>query len=243
MSPEKQIQFKLPSQKQWYGPNYLLISVLFLLPAVLFILGVILFLNSSPPAFNETKQNVPVAAPVQNLPPALPKAHKSVKPVPDEVKQPDLKKQAGNLFNYVFDEGIFSKPLNTLSSREFLKDQESQTVILRLDYDVSEPNSLSGVYFKTQGLDLSRVKHISFSAKSGEGKALPDRFRVEFRDQLSTVRRFSVIQMTHDWRLYDFDFNVNKPTNISEMTFLFEHAKVGPLAAAGTIYFKDLKIE
>ena len=241
---EKQIQIKLPSQRQWYGPNYLLIAVLFLLPVILFILGVILFLNSSPPAFNETKRNISASVPVQNLSPALPGTHKLAERVSEDAEQPpDLRKQAGNLFGYVFDEGVFSEPSNAHASHDFFMDQESKTILLRLNYDVSLRNSFAGIYFKTHSLDLSKVKRISFLAKSGEEKLFPDRFRIEFKDQSSSVRRFSVTPVAYDWHLYEFDFNVDRPTNISEVAFIFENTKVGTLAAAGTVYLKDLTIQ
>ena len=241
---EKRIQIQFPSEKQWRHPNYLLIAVLFLLPAVLFVLGIILFMKSLPPAFDEMEQTVSVSAPIQTHLAAQPETHKSIEEVSKDIKQPsDLRKQAGSFFGYVFDEHVFFRPANAFASHEFSVDRESKTAVLRLDYNVSPENSFSGVSFKTRGLDLSQMKHFSFSAKAGEGKPLPDRFRIEFKDQSSTVRRFSVAPVAYDWRLYDFDFKVSEPVSISEVAFVFEHARVGPLAATGTVYVKDLTIE
>jgi hypothetical protein len=226
--------------------NYWLISILFLLPAALLILGVILFLNSSPPpSSNKTKQNISVrTAELQKS--VLPTEARDLKINPvvlPTAQKPDLKKQAGNLFNYVFDEGIFSKPSNARAHREFVADQKSGTVILRIDYDVSHEQSVSGLYFKTRNLDLSKMKRLSFSAKADDGKALPDRFRIELKSNASLVRRFSVAPMARDWRFYHFDFDFGEPTEISEMALVFENALVGRGAAVGTVYLKNLTIE
>jgi hypothetical protein len=217
--------------------NYLLISVLFVLPVILLILGVILFLNASPTlVLKKTEPSISISVDKRDL--------NLVKATPKRIaEKPNLMKQAGSLFNYVFDEGVFFKPSAARASRQFLMDRESKTVLLRVDYDVSPQNSISGIHFKTRNLDLSQLKHVSFSAKAGENKPLPVRFRIEFKNGSSSVRRFSVAPVAYEWNSYRFDFDVANPTDISEIVLVFEHEKVGPAATAGTVDFKNLTLE
>ena len=232
---------KVGSKKE--SLNYGLIAVLFLLPVVLLISGVILFLNSSPlPPQSHSVKFVPklekaISKPqVRNL--------DLIKTAPKLATQkPDLAKQAGNFFNYVFDKNVFSEPAGAYANHQFLMDETSKTAFLRMDYDVSLPNSFSGVHFKTRNLDLSKLKYMSFSVKAGEGKPFPDRFRIELKNRSSLVRRFSVTPLTHDWQSYRFDFDVSQGTDISEVVFLFENTKVGPGAVKGTVDFKNLTVE
>ena len=160
-----------------------------------------------------------------------------------EAEQVDLRKKAGSFFNYVFDEGVFFKPNWGFADREFYKDEETNTIILRINYDVYPQDSFSGMYFKTRDLDLSKVHHLSFNLKAHPGKPIPDQFRIEFKDRFSTVRGFAVKAVTRDWRRYTFEFNARQPTLVSEVVFVFENSRVGPLNASGTIYIKDLTIE
>ena len=157
-------------------------------------------------------------------------------------EQFDLRKKAGNFFNYVFDEGVFFKPNWGYAEREFYEDSESKQVILRITYDVFPQSSFSGMYFKIRGLDLSKVHRISMNVKSDPGKSVPNQFRIEFKDQLSTVRGFAVSPISKDWKNYAFDFNTLKPTPVGEMVFVFENIRVGALNTSGTVYIKDLTI-
>ncbi len=161
----------------------------------------------------------------------------------EEAEQVDLRKKAGTLFNYAFDEGVFFKPDWGFADREFYKEEETGAILLRIDYDVYPQDSFSGMYFKTRDLDLSKVHHISFDLKAHPGKSIPDQFRIELKDEFSTVRGFSVKSISRDWRHYTFEFNAQKPTPISEIVFVFENSRVGPLNASGTVYVKDLTIE
>ena len=154
-----------------------------------------------------------------------------------------FRKKAGSLFHYVFDEGVFYKPNWGYANREFYKDETEDAVVLRLDYDVYPQNSFSGMYFKIRGLDLSKVRHLSFNLRGDAEKPSPQQFRIEFKDQLSIVRGFAVKPITHDWRFYSFDFNAQRPTPVSEMVFVFENTRVGPLNTNSTVYLKDLNIE
>ena len=157
-------------------------------------------------------------------------------------EQLDLRKKAGSLFNYVFDEGVFYKPNWGYANREFYQ-EETGEVRLRMDYDVYPQDSYSGMYFKIRDLDLAKIRHLSFSLKADSGKPLPEQFRIEFKDKFSTVRGFAVKPITYDWRFYAFDFNAQRPTPISEMVFVFENSRVGPLSTNGTFFVKDLTIE
>ncbi len=161
----------------------------------------------------------------------------------EEAEQVDLRKKAGTLFNYVFDEGVFFKPDWGFADREFYKEEETNTIVLRIDYDVYPQGSFSGMYFKTRDLDLSKVHRFSFYLKAHPGKPIPNQVRIEFKDQFSTLRGFTVKSITRDWQLYSFDFNAQKPTPVSEVVFVFENSRVGPLNASGTVYVKDLTIE
>lgn len=158
-------------------------------------------------------------------------------------EQVDLRKKVGTLFKYVFDEGVFFKPNWGYAEREFYEDPETKQVILRINYDVFPQNSFAGMYFKTRDLDLSKVHRMSMNVKSDPGKPIPDQFRIEFKDQLSTVRGFAVKPISRDWKNYNFELNVVKPTLVGEMVFVFENTRVGALNTSGTVYVKDLMIE
>ena len=158
-------------------------------------------------------------------------------------EQVDLRKKAGAMFNYVFDEGVFFKPDWGFADREFYESPDSKEVILRLDYDVFPQNSFSGMYFKTRDLDLSKVKRISMNVKADSDKPVPDQFRIELKDQLSTVRGFAVKPISKDWKNYTFEFNTAKATPVGEIVFVFENTRVGPLNTSGRVYIKDLVVE
>ncbi|MBI3999587.1 MAG: FecR domain-containing protein [Candidatus Omnitrophica bacterium] len=163
--------------------------------------------------------------------------------VQEVAEQVDLRKKAGSFFNYVFDEGVFFKPNWGYAEREFYQDEDTKAVILRLHYDVYPQDSYSGMYFKIRGLDLSQVQRLTFSMKGAAGKPLPNQLRIEFKDKFSIVRGFSIKPVTEDWRFYAFDFNAQKPTFVSEMVFVFENSRIGPLSTKGAVYLKDLQIE
>lgn len=160
-----------------------------------------------------------------------------------EAEQIDLRKQAGSLFQYAFDEGVFFKPKWGYADREFYEDEEEGKVLLRINYDVYPEYSYSGMYFKTRNLDLSKVHRITFSLKSDPDKPVPDQFRIELKDNYSTVRGFAVKPVQPSWRFYSFDFNAQTETPVTEITFVFENTKVGPLNTNSTVYLKDLVIE
>lgn len=185
----------------------------------------------------------------------------TVESVEEVAEQLDLRQKAGSFFKYVFDEGIFYTPHWGYANREFYEvsskielappeglpsvfsKEDPGTVILKLDYDVFPQDSFSGIYFKIRDLDLSKVKRLSFRLKGDPEKPLPDQFRIELKDNLSTVRGFAVKPITRDWRLYDFHFNATKPAPISEVVLVFENSKVGPLNTNGIVYIKELTIE
>ncbi|MBI1978116.1 MAG: FecR domain-containing protein [Candidatus Omnitrophica bacterium] len=158
-------------------------------------------------------------------------------------EQIDLRKKAGTLFKYVFDEGVFFKPNWGFANREFYEEGEPKGVVLRLDYDVYPKDSFSGMYFKVRDLDLSKAKHLTFSLRGSSEKELLQQFRIELKDQFSIVRGFAVKPITRDWRFYGFDFSAPKATPVSELVFVFENSRVGALATNGTVYLKDINIE
>lgn len=158
-------------------------------------------------------------------------------------EQLDLRKKAGNFFKYVFDEGVFFKPNWGYAEREFYEDPELKQVIFRLDYDVFPQSSFSGMYFKTRDLDLSKKRHISLNVKADASKPVPDQFRIELKDHMSTVRGFAIKGITTNWNNYSFELTAAKPTPVDEMVFVFENTRVGPLNTNGTVYIKDLIIE
>lgn len=163
---------------------------------------------------------------------------------PEEMAaQLDLRDEAGSFFEYVFDEGVFYKPHWGYTSREFYKEEHTGSVILRIDYDVYPQGCYAGLYFKTRDLDLSKVRHLSFDLKAEAGRPVPQQFRIEFKDRFSIVRGFSVKPIGEEWQTYGFDLNVQRPTPVTEMVFVFENSKIGPLSTNGTLYLKDLHIE
>ena len=163
---------------------------------------------------------------------------------PEEIaKQLDIRKETGSLFKYVFDEGVFYRLNWGYANHEFYKEEGTGTVMLRMDYDVYPDGCFSGMYFKTRDLDLSKVKHLSFQAKADPKKPAPEQFRIEFKDKFSILRGYSVKSLTKDWNFYAFDFNTQKPAPVSELVFVFENSRVGPLAADGAVLIKDLNIE
>ncbi|OGX06179.1 MAG: hypothetical protein A3G87_02250 [Omnitrophica bacterium RIFCSPLOWO2_12_FULL_50_11] len=160
-----------------------------------------------------------------------------------EVKeQHDLRKQAGNLFQYVFDEGVFYTPNRGYAHREYF-DGEDGKVVLRADYDVYPQGSFSGLYFKTRDLDLSKARRMNFELRAQLGKPVPDMVRLELKDGMSIVRGFSAKLVSDEWRLYSFDFNAKKASPISEVVFVFENSRIGPLNTKGTVDIKNLTIE
>ena len=163
--------------------------------------------------------------------------------VKEAAEQVDLRKKAGTFFNYAFDEGVFFKPNWGYADREFYQEERTSAVLLRLSYDVFPQGSFSGMYFKTRDLDLSKVHRLTFQLKAHPGKPIPDQFRIEFKDQFSIVRGFAVKPITRDWRFYSFEFNARQATPVSEMVFVFENSKAGPLSLSGTVYIKDMNIE
>ena len=158
-------------------------------------------------------------------------------------EQVDLRKEAGSLFQFVFDEGVFFKPNWGYANREFYKETETGEVILRVDYDVYPQDSFSGTYFKLRGFDLSKAKRFTFSLKAEAEKSIPDQFRIEFKDRFSTVRGFAVKPITRDWHFFAFDFNAQQSTPVTEMVFVFENSKIVPMNTNGTVFIKELTIE
>jgi len=165
----------------------------------------------------------------------------SFTPTEEIKRQRDLTKEAGSLFKYVFDEGTFFTPNLGYAERTFYKDDDG-VVVLRVHYDVYPQDSYSGIYLKTRDLDISKFKGLSFELRSASDQPIPNLIRIEMKDRLSTVRGFAVKPITRDWRLYAFNFNAQKQTPVTEIVFVFENTRVGPLSLIGTVYIKNISI-
>jgi len=161
----------------------------------------------------------------------------------EEIKeQLELRQEAGNFFQYVFDEGTFFTPNRGYARREFYKDKTGE-VLLKVDYDVYPQDSFTGLYFKMRNFDVSKFSRMNFELKAESGKPAPKRIRVEAKQGVTTARGFAVKPITDEWRLYSFKFNAQKPTPVSEIVFVFENLKVGAFSTKGTVYIKNLTLE
>lgn len=157
-----------------------------------------------------------------------------------EARQQDLSKEAGNLFQFVFDQGTFYAPDFGFAQREFFKDPLSGEVWLSIEYDVFPTSSMAGVYLKTRGLDLSKFSSFEFEAKGVEAEGIPAGFRVELKAE-SVLRAYALRNLTQKWQTFQYPLNFKKPTSISEITLLFANDKVGEYKQ-GSVLLRNFKL-
>jgi len=142
-----------------------------------------------------------------------------------EARQLDLSKEAGSLFQYVFDHGTFYTPQFGFAEREFIKDAVTGKVRLELSYDVFPKTSFGGVYLKTRNFDLSRFKALKFQARGDPKEGYPESIRIELKSGRSVIRAFAPRDFKESWQSFAFPFRVNRPTPISEITLVISHEK------------------
>lgn len=160
-----------------------------------------------------------------------------------EAAQINLSKKAGNLFNYIFDHGVFYQEKWGWANREFVEPEEAgEPVYLQTDYDVFPKGSWVGVYLKTRNLDLSKVKSFSVDARRAPGKNYPDYIRLEFKTKFTIVRTFALKMVREDWQTYTFPVTFSKETPITEVTVIFTNDKVGP-NKTGSVQLKNFHAE
>ncbi|MBI4115765.1 MAG: FecR domain-containing protein [Candidatus Omnitrophica bacterium] len=159
-----------------------------------------------------------------------------------EARQLDLSKEAGTLFQFVFDHGTFYTPQFGFAEREFIKDETTGKVHLKVDYDVFPVGVVVGVYIKIRDLDLFQFKSLSFQARGDADEGFPESFRVELKTKEGITRLFTPRDLKATWQDFQFPLTVTKPTPISEMTLVFSNEKAGE-HKKGTVYFKELNLE
>ena len=156
-----------------------------------------------------------------------------------EAKQLDLSKMAGSLFDYVFDHGTFYTPEFGHAEREFMKDETSEKVYLKIDYDVFPSGSFVGVYIKTRNLDLAKFKGIEFQARTNPEEGYPESMRMELKTETGLARVFVPRDFKQTWQTYKYPLIVRQPTPITEIALVFSNEKVGNFKK-GTLYLRDL---
>ena len=159
-----------------------------------------------------------------------------------EARQLDLSKKAGGLFEYVFDHGTFFTPNFGFSNREFVLDPASGDVYLTVDYDVFPAGSFVGVYMKTRNLDIAKFQGISFEVRGDVENTFPDSFKIEFKSGSGVVRAFNPRDLKGQCLSFKFPFKFSRSTNLSEITLVFAHDKVGP-NKKGMIHIRNVELE
>lgn len=159
-----------------------------------------------------------------------------------EARQLDLSKEAGNLFQYVFDHGTFFTPKFGFADREFIKDDATGKVHLEVSYDVFPTGSFVGTYMKTRNLDLAKFKGLKFQARGDPEEGYPESIRIELKSGTSVVRAFAPRDFKESWQSFVFPFRVNKPTPVSEVALVFsnEKAKEHP---KGKLHLREIDFE
>ncbi len=141
--------------------------------------------------------------------------------------QENLAKEAGTLFQYVIDQGTFYTPRIGFATREYLKDPNSGEVLLEVDYDVFPKGSFVGMYIKTRDLDLSRFSGISFDMRRASDEGFPESVKIEIKTKSGVIKSVRPHTFKKKWQTYSFDMDFKVPTNITEVTLVFEHDRVG----------------
>jgi hypothetical protein len=145
-----------------------------------------------------------------------------------EIRQKDLAKNAGNLFDYVFDHGTFYMPKFGFAMREFeVDDVSGGEVNLNVEYDVYPRGTFAGVYMKTRNFDLSNFSALTFDIRRMPGEGYPDGFRIEFKSGNQVVRAFAPRVIKPDWVKEELKLQASRETPVEEITFVFTHDKVG----------------
>lgn len=158
-----------------------------------------------------------------------------------EARQLDLSKEAGNLFQYVFDHGTFYTPKFGFTNREFVKDEATGEVHLEIEYDVFPTGSYVGIYFKTRNLDISKFKGLEFEVRGLPEEGYPESMKIEFKSGAGVVRAFVPRDFKEKWAKFQYPLRFNRATDLTEITFVFSNEKVGS-AKKGMIHVRNLTL-
>jgi hypothetical protein len=159
-----------------------------------------------------------------------------------EARQMDLSKEAGNLFQYVFDHGTFYTEKFGYCEREFIKDEATGKVHLEVNYDVFPTGSFAGMYIKTRDLDMSKFKALSFQLRINPEEGFPESFRIELKSGSGIARLFVPREFKPNWQTFQFPLRFNQPTKITEITIVFGNEKAGT-HKKGSMALRDLTLE
>lgn len=158
-----------------------------------------------------------------------------------EAHQLDLSKQAGNLFQYVFDHGTFYTPNFGFADREFIQDEATGKVYLKLSYDVFPAGSFVGAYIKTRDLDLAKFKSFDFQVRGDLEEGFPDSVKIEMKSGSGIVRAFVPRDFKGTWQTFQFPLRFSRPSPISEVTIVISNEKSGN-AKKASLYFRDFTL-
>lgn len=158
-----------------------------------------------------------------------------------EARQLDLSKEAGNLFEFVFDHGTFYTPKFGYAGREFIKDEAAGQVRLEVEYDVFPVGSFVGVYLKTRNLDLSQFKGFEFQTRGDPEEGFPQSLRIELKTSTGILRIFNPKDFKSSWQSFGFPFRFNRETLITEITLVFSNEKAGD-HKKGVLQFRNFTL-
>ena len=158
-----------------------------------------------------------------------------------EARQMDLSKEAGGLFDYVFDHGTFFTPRIGYTKREFIKNEKSGKVHLEIEYDVFPTGSFVGVYLKTRDFDISKYKSLRFDARRDPDEQYPEKFRLELKVGRGVIRSFKPAEFKKSWRTYELPLGFHKSTLVNEITFVFSNDQVGE-HKKGMLQFRNFEL-
>lgn len=158
-----------------------------------------------------------------------------------EAAQLDLSKEAGGIYEYVFDHGTFYTPKMGFASRTFIKDENTNDVILEMEYDVFSLGSFVGIYNKIREFDMSDYKSMSFWVRRAPGENHPDFVKIEVKAKGVVQRGFPLKNIEKEWTEKTFLFNEDDSIFVSELVYVYTHDQVGQ-DKKGVIQLKDFKL-
>jgi len=158
-----------------------------------------------------------------------------------EARQLDLAKKAGNFFRWVIDHGTFYTLNFGFADREFMQDEATSRVYLKLSYDVFPTGSFVGAYLKTRGLDLARFKSFELKVRGSPEESYPESVRIEIKGPSGTIRVFVPHNFKETWQTFRYPLRFTRETPVSEITIVVSNDKAGD-AKKGSLYFQDFTI-
>ncbi len=159
-----------------------------------------------------------------------------------EALQMDLSKQAGDMFNFVFDHGTFYTPKMGFADREFIKDASTGDVRLEISYDVFPVGCYVGMYLKTRDLDLLNYESLHLKAKRPDEGTFPQQIRIEMKSKTGIARVFVIKNFSGKWSEFEFPFSAQKSIPINEITIMMTHEKVGS-DKSGKFLLRDFSLK